>query len=240
MKSTAEEAKKKSQKKKATGKKENGIGRKSVKAGKAGSDKLPFGELLGHTGQISSIVTNGLDLAEASIRLGINLVNKFGAVVQGQVIDKMASTVFQGAASFQQKPEEAGTQATDYQYSDEAGTPQSPNTHRSLFIVNRLPLFPGSPVHITFSINNDSASASKGIRLELEDFIGATSGFKLLSGVFEIKPSQIVIAPMDFEKFILAGMVPSEAPPDSYNSWIKVSGVEEIKIPVILAVSIPV
>jgi hypothetical protein len=110
--------------------------------------------------------------------------------------------------------------------------------HKNLYyIVNRLPLFPGGPVQLSFSINNDSASAAKKIRLEIEDFIGATNHFKIKSKMFSVKPSDIIIAPMDFEKFVLTGKVPAEAPADSYNSWIKVSGEEEIKIPVILAVS---
>lgn len=212
--------------------KSDGKGAKTAKEG-----KLYAEDLLRRTEQISSIVTKGLDLAEASIRLGINLINKFGSTAQGQIIDRITGPVFQGAEPHQQRPEEPRPQAPGYQYGEEAGIPQPPDAHRSLYIVNRLPLFPTSPVHLSFSINNDSASLAKKICLELEDFIGATHRFKIKSKMFSIKPSDIVIAPMDFEKFVLTGKIPAGAPADSYNSWIKVQGEEELKIPVILAVS---
>jgi hypothetical protein len=236
MRSTETDKKQKnSGKRKTSGKRTNKSDGKTSKGSPAG--RLSAHELLSRTEQLSSILTKGLDLAEASIRLGINLVNKFGSVAQGQIIDRLSGPILQGPATYQKNPEEQGSSAQGYQNTEEAGIPQPSDTHKNLYIVNRLPLFSGSPVQLSFSINNDSASAAKKIRLEIEDFIGATSRFKIKSKMFSIKPSNIIIAPMDFEKFVLTGKVPAEAPADSYNSWIKVSGEEEIKIPVILAVS---
>jgi fructose-1-phosphate kinase PfkB-like protein len=42
---------------------------------------------------------------------------------------------------------------------------------------------------------------------------------------------------MDFERFVLTGSIPADAPEDSYNGWILVDGDEQMRIPVVLLVS---
>jgi hypothetical protein len=44
------------------------------------------------------------------------------------------------------------------------------------------------------------------------------------------------IAPMDFEKFVLTGTLPADAPPDVYRGSVIVGSTDEMSIPVRLVV----
>lgn len=187
--------------------------------------------------QLGSILVKGLDLVEASITLGVNLANRLGAVVQEQASDRVerASRPY---PEWRETPyAEPGMGTTPY-YQDEPGRAGGAETPPiANYVVNRLPLFPGSPVRVTFTINNDSASSPRRLRLRVEGFVGELQRAVLDGKGFTVKPATRVIEPLDFDKFTLAGAIPQDAVPDAYGGWIVVSSQhEELRIPVRLVV----
>jgi hypothetical protein len=178
--------------------------------------------------QIGALLNKGFDLAEAGIGLGVNIVSRLGSMVQEQVISKIVTGERPGAAGLQ-------TSAENGPLPPEPAV-ESPGAPEATGISNRMPLFPGSPVSISFSINNDSLS-SKKLKLGVENFVGQIHQFKLDSQTFSIHPSDKVIAPMDFDKFTLKGRIPQEAPEDTYHGWILVTGEEKFRIPAALIVT---
>jgi F0F1-type ATP synthase membrane subunit c/vacuolar-type H+-ATPase subunit K len=172
-----------------------------------------FGELLG----------KGLDLAEAGLSLGLTVVGTLGAVAQQKIFEK----VMEGAAS-----EPSAPQST-------APPPASPETAPApptFGITNRLRLAPGLPVSISFSINNDSATAPKQVVLRLEPFTGERTGALLPPASLAVTPDTAAIAPMDFEKFVLRGTIPESTPPDLYHGSIAVDAETVMRIPVLLVI----
>ncbi|GAB4379507.1 MAG: hypothetical protein Kow0042_28990 [Calditrichia bacterium] len=184
------------------------------------------------TDQLSAIVSKGFDLAEASITLGINLVNRLGSVAQEKLIEKVTDMGRSFTAGGE--PPNAGDTAYPGEQEPESAGEQSPGV---MYIQNRLPLFPGSPVQVSFSLSNDSPTTPKKLKLRLEGFVGQMQGMVIDGKGFSIKPASKVIAPMDFDKFTLVGQIPQQAVSDHYAGWILVSGEEELKIPVRLIVT---
>jgi hypothetical protein len=115
-----------------------------------------------------------------------------------------------------------------------APPPQAPE-EPAYGITNRLPLLPGGPVQISFSINNDSMIEPKKVQVRVEGFTGDTHGAQISSALFKVKPAQKTIAPVDFDKFYLTGTLPADVPPDVYRGCVVVTSDTELGIPVILA-----
>jgi hypothetical protein len=182
-------------------------------------------ELRGRIDQVGAILAKGLDLAEAGLSLGVTIVSRVGAVAQEKLLDRVAA-----AAATADHPEAPAPAAAP-----PAPPPAAPAS--GFGITNRLPLTPGGAVRISFSINNESATASKKVALQVEGFAGEATGRSIDAAGFAVKPAKKVIEPMDFEKFILEGAVPADAPPDIYRGAILVASDGELRIPVWLAVT---
>ena len=188
----------------------------------AGKRKPPASDKLREAaGQTGSILKKILELADASVGLGVNVVSLLASVAQAQIGAKL--------------PPEEGSFAGPAPQQGGDGRAAPPN----YCVANRTPLAPGGAVRIPFSINNDLPQTTKRLVVSAHDFVGATQAFKLDDAAFSVEPSEKTIAPLDFEKFVLVGAVPADAPEDSYNGWILVGGDEQMKIPVVLMVSRP-
>lgn len=182
--------------------------------------------------QVGAILGKGLDLAEAGVSLGVTIVNRIGTVAQKQVLERMMATAFQAGAPGPSEgtppPEQAPPPGMD-----STPAPQAP----AFYIANRLPLAPGGPIKVSFSINNDSLVAPKKVALHIEGFMGEATGASLPASAVAVKPPARTIAPVDFEKFILRGTVPEHTPPDVYLGWVVVDSEEQLRIPLRLTVS---
>ena len=184
--------------------------------------------------QIGALMSKSLDLAEASLTLGLNFVQRLGSTVQEQVIDRLSHV----GQSFAQPAAEPGqrTQARDSE--PEAAPQPKPAPARPFAgVMNQQPLFPGSAVRVSFSINNDSPSAEKKVALKLEALEGEISHTRLAGSALSIQPASATIAQMDFEKFIIRGLVPMDTRNDAYQGWIVVSGDEQLRIPLRLVIT---
>lgn len=177
----------------------------------------------GRADQVGALFSKGLDLAEAGLSLGVTLVNRVGVAAQQQIVER-----FMSQAATAVDPATAGAPAPS--------APAAPEPE-AYGISNRLPLQPGSEVRVSFSINNDSMVAPKKVALGLEGFVGDAHGRRLNAAGFAVQPARKTIAPMDFEKFVLKGVVPPKAPPDVYRGWVIVGSDTELRIPVWLVVS---
>ena len=172
--------------------------------------------------QMSSLVSKVLELADAGVGLGINVVSLLNTLARSQVA---------GAA-----PAEPQAQGDERPPAPPEDAPHA-EAPRNYCIVNRRPIRPGGPVQVSFSINNDLPDAAKKLRVTAQGFAGATRGFSFDGAGFSVQPSEQLIDPMDFERFVLTGSIPADAPEDSYNGWILVDGDEQMRIPVVLLVS---
>jgi hypothetical protein len=186
-------------------------------------------------------MAKGLDLAEAGLTFGLNLVQKLGTTVQDQVIGKIAEA---GKSFVQRAPDYSRSQESEPSNAgagDETAryAPGSASAGGFGGISNRLPLFPGSTVHVSFSINNESAQAEKKVSVRLEGLVGELSGATLQASRFPVQPAEIRIKPLDFEKFVITGVVPATARSDAYSGWIVVTGDDTLRIPVKLVVTGP-
>jgi hypothetical protein len=183
----------------------------------------------GQGDQLRAIFEKGLDLAEASLSLGLTVINRVGSAAQEQILS-VTRNPQQAGATAPPDSEQAATARTGRP----AGAPASeppPAEEPQYYITNRLPLAPGAPVKVSFSINNDSVATPKKVRLRLEGFTGETEGARIADTGFTLTPALKTIAPMDFEKF-----VPPETPPDVYHGSVVVSAGEEFRIPVRLVI----
>jgi hypothetical protein len=180
--------------------------------------------------QVGQLLSRSLDLAEAGLTLGVSLMNKVGAAAQQQILERFMS----GAAAVV----EAGMAQAQAPAPEPPPPPAEPAGPEpgAFGITNLLPLLPGTPVKVGFSINNDSMDSPKKLTLSLEGFIGEAHGHSL-EAALSLKPARKTIAPMDFEKFVLEGTVPAATPPDVYRGWIIVSSDTEMRIPAWLSVS---
>ncbi len=192
------------------------------------------------TEQLGATLAKGLDLAEASLSLGLTLMTRLGSMVQESVLEKVGEH-FPGPASPVQSgggPDRQATAAPAPSPSPAAsGVPSGDDVAYS--INNRLPLFPGQPVSVSFSINNDSEEVVKRVKLRVEGFVGQISAVSFPSEGFSVKPGLCAIAPMDFEKFMLKGTLPSDIPSDVYIGKVVVTADHSLEIPVRLVVGPP-
>jgi hypothetical protein len=104
-------------------------------------------------------------------------------------------------------------------------------------VTNRQPLFPGSPLRVSFSINNESPSVAKKISVKLGNLTGEISHANFDASGLAVEPATATIAPMDFEKFVITGVVPAGLKSDAYQGWIVVAGEEQLRIPLRLAIT---
>lgn len=195
-----------------------------------GADDTADG-LRGRADQFGALFSKGLDLAEAGLSLGVTLVNRVGDVAQQQIVERFMS---QSAGAV-----EPGMAAPPQPTAEMASAPSATAASEldGYGISNRLPLLRGGEVRVSFSINNDSMETPKKVALSLEGFVGDAHGRRLNVAGFTVKPGRKTIAPMDFEKFVLEGVLPPKVPPDIYRGWVVVSSDVELRIPVRLSVS---
>jgi hypothetical protein len=210
----------------------NGIGHEAPASGTAAPPPEPGSELRERLDRLGDIVARGFDLAEAGMSLGLTLLTTVGAAAQKKILEPVMESALAGAfnisgqAAAEAPPASAAAQST-------ADLPAP----AEYIIVNRLPLVPGAPFAVSFSISNDDALAEKPVSLSVEPPIGERSGVKLPLQFITVIPQQAVIAPMDFEKFSLRGALPPELPPDRYHGFVLVDGT--VRIPVLLSVGGP-
>ncbi|TAN74299.1 MAG: hypothetical protein EPN14_09320 [Gallionella sp.] len=209
-------------------------------------------ELLHNRAHFEEVVNKGLDLAEAGIGIGFDVVARLGSILKGQVLDKIGNANMLNPAM--------GNHAAGQGYADNRQAPENPQHHGQTgtspaqspgdtaqnggaapgyYLFNRLPLFPGAEAALPFSINNDSLTADKMIRIGIEGFVGEARQAVLDAGTFSVTPNEIAIAPADFEKFVLKGTIPAAAPADNYRGWLVLSEQGVYRIPVVLSVSDP-
>jgi len=194
----------------------------------------------GLTDQVGSVVSKLLELAEAGVDLGNNFLSLLNSLAQNQLQENLNSgDGAYGSASAPGAPEGTAATAGPAPHSGAAAEVEGPGPDASYCIINRLPLPPGSPVQVSFSINNDLPRKKRKLHVAASGFVGAVHGFELDDRSFSVQPAEKTIAPMDFEKFVLKGKIPKDAPQDSYNGWINVDGDEDMKIPVVLVVTPP-
>jgi hypothetical protein len=190
----------------------------------------------GDPDQVSSLLAKTLDLAEASVTLGLSLVERLGTSMQEQVLGKIS----QAGQSFMQAAMKGAPAASAAAGEPEPAGPATPAASPAAGfagVTNRQPLFPGSPVRVSFSINNDAADATKKVSVKLEGLEGELTHERLAASALTVEPSRATIAEMDFEKFLVAGVVPINARSDAYLGWIVVTGDEQLRIPLRLVVT---
>jgi hypothetical protein len=202
-------------------KKTPGAGGKKAAAPPKETKAPPAKPSAGPSAQMGSLVSRFLELADAGVGLGINVVTLLNTLAKSQVAGVPAEHPAEGDG---RPPAPA----------EEAGRAEAP---RNYCIINRRPIHPGSAVQVSFSINNDLPDAAKKLRVTVQGFVGAAGGFSFDGAGFSVQPQEQVVEPMDFERFVLTGSIPADAPEDSYNGWILVDGDEQMRIPVVLLVS---
>jgi len=173
--------------------------------------------------RFGEIIAKGLDLAEAGMSLGLTIISTVGAAAQTKIFEKMMDSV---------APDTAPPDAVR----SSAAAPAASAAPAGFGIVNRLPLAPGAPFRISFSVNNDSADAPRHVTLAVEPFTGEATGALLPPALMEVMPAAAAIAPMDFEKFVLQGAIPPSTPPDTYRGHVAVHAESTMRIPVLLVV----
>ena len=214
--------------------------RKSTAQASAHADQNTKSEdsMFGHGDQIGTTFAKGLDLAEAGLSLGLTLINRFGTMMQDSVLEKFSGVMGAATASSQ---ESAPSSSRSHDSTVPGPSPEHPEgiepQDPAYYIANRLPLTPGQPAHVSFSINNDSMDAAKNVKLKVDGFIGSTQGQVFPCKGFTVSPGTKTIEPMDFEKFILKGVIPAGLPPDIYHGRIVVMSEQAIEIPVKLLVT---
>jgi hypothetical protein len=187
-------------------------------------------ELVGPMGQMTALTSKLIDLADAGLGLGMNVVSLLTSLAKAQIGGALQPDGGPAAA----RPERSAPAAPPAPAAEGSADRSGP---RSYCIVNRTPLYPGSPVQVSFSINNDLPETAKNLIVSARGFAGAAQGFQIDNRLFAVEPPEKLIAAMDFDRFVLKGNIPLEAPEDSYNGWILVDGDEQLRIPVVLLVS---
>ncbi len=166
-----------------------------------------------------------LDLAEAGLSLGLTVASTLSAVAQQKIFEKVMDRAMPDTA-----PEPpTGPMAPPPQDDPQEALP-------TLGITNRLRLTPGMPLMVSFSINNDSSVAPKQVALTIESFTGERTGSLLPPASLSVTPEVASIEPMDFEKFVLRGVIPEAVQPDTYHGEIHVASGATMRIPVWLVV----
>lgn len=212
-----------------------GQAKPETKSRASGPGRAPVVGLFDRADQIGTILGKGLDLVEAGVALGLNLVNRLGAIAQESIINRLATPFSAAAGSAAQPKTEAAGEASE---ASQAAT-AAPDQGGESYIANRIPGFAGHPTRVTFSINNDAYDTPKHVRLSVEGFTGRNGGATFDATHLVIEPAIGTIEPMDFEKFTLSGTLPRDLRPDVYEGRILVASDETIGIPVRLLVSEP-
>ena len=194
--------------------------------------------LFGKSDQIGATFSKGLDLAEAGLSLGLTLINRFGTMVQDSVLEKFSGVMASASAPSSTEDRTSDGARHSSPPAQERDSAEFTGTHDpNYYIVNRLPLSAEGPVNVSFSINNDSLEAGKKVKVQVEGFVGLTHGQSFSSEGFAVTPSSKVIAPMDFEKFVLKGKLPAGLPADIYQGRVIVTADQAFDIPVKLMVT---
>jgi len=185
-------------------------------------EKAPAGvELRERLDQVGTILAKGLDLAEAGVSLGVTILSRVSVAAQQKIREGL----------------DAANQPPASEPAPAAEPPPEPEPEYGL--TNRLPLVPGAEVKISFSVNNDSMTDVKKVDLSVRGFAGDNENGSLDATIFSIKPAQKTIAPVDFEKFVLQGVLPGTIVPDVYRGVVIVASDKDLAIPVILVVTPP-
>jgi hypothetical protein len=181
--------------------------------------------------QMGTILAKGLDLAEAGVSLGVTILNRVSLAAQQKIREGLDSAAqSQSAAQPGAQPGPPGV------------TPDAPAESAEADqygLTNRLPLTPGGEVSISFSVNNDSVTDVRKVEFKVQGFAGESQQAAIDASAFAVKPGQKTIAPVDFEKFVLKGVVPETTPPDVYRGVVVVRSDKDLFIPVILVVTPP-
>ncbi|MGR4865695.1 hypothetical protein [Caulobacter sp. LARHSG274] len=200
-------------------------------SGKVGADAVdkPPGPVAGvelreRLDQMGTILAKGLDLAEAGVSLGATILNRVSLAAQQKIREGLD-------AAGQPPPAPPGAAPEEPVEPDEA--------EAAYGLSNRLPLTPGGEVSISFSVNNDSMTEVRKVEFKVQGFAGETRRAAIDAAVFAVKPAQKTIAPVDFEKFVLKGVVPETIPPDVYRGVVVVRSDKDLFIPVVLVVTPP-
>lgn len=186
-------------------------------------------DLKGRLDRYGEILVKGLDLAEAGLSLGLMVIGRVGTAAQEKIVERFMDQVMP-------TPNAAASSAPPSPGPSPQAPPQAAPEAPAYGITNRLPLVPGAPFSVSFSINNDSSEGAKRVGLGVEPFTGERSGAALPANTLAVLPSAADIAPMDFEKFVLQGVIPLEMPPDIYHGAVSVGPESGIRIPVRLVV----
>lgn len=187
----------------------------------ASSNQGPSPEMMSFKARLDrlgEIVGKGMDLAEAGMNLGLTIIGTVGTAAQQR---------FPAQPSGGTPPVQPGAQAA---------APADQDAPPGYGITNRLPIAPGNPISISFSVNNDSVSAPKQVSLSVEGFAGEEPNAVLPPDCLRVVPATATIAPMDFEKFVLEGKLPDDARPGIYQGAVRVVSDLDITIPVWLMV----
>jgi hypothetical protein len=181
--------------------------------------------------QMGTILAKGLDLAEAGVSLGVTILNRVSLAAQQKIREGLDS------AAQSQSEAQPGAQP-----GPPGATPDAPAESAEADqygLTNRLPLTPGGEVRISFSVNNDSVTDVRKVEFKVQGFAGESQQAAIDASAFAVKPGQKTIAPVDFEKFVLKGVVPETTPPDVYRGVVVVHSDKDLFIPVILVVTPP-
>ena len=181
--------------------------------------------------QMGTILAKGLDLAEAGVSLGVTILNRVSLAAQQKIREGLDSAAqSQSGAQPGAPPGPPGV------------TPDAPAESAEADqygLTNRLPLTPGGEVRISFSVNNNSVTDVRKVEFKVQGFAGESQQAAIDASAFAVKPAQKTIAPVDFEKFVLKGVVPETTPPDVYRGVVVVHSDKDLFIPVILVVTPP-
>jgi hypothetical protein len=181
--------------------------------------------------QMGTILAKGLDLAEAGVSLGVTILNRVSLAAQQKIREGLDS------AAQSQPGTQPGPQPGPPGVAPDAPAESAEADQYGL--TNRLPLTPGGEVRISFSVNNDSVTDVRKVEFKVQGFAGESQQAAIDAAAFAVKPGQKTIAPVDFEKFVLKGVVPETTPPDVYRGVVVVRSDKDLFIPVILVVTPP-
>lgn len=188
-------------------------------------------ELRERLDQMGTILAKGLDLAEAGVSLGVTILNRVSLAAQQKIREGLDS------AAQSQPGAQPGAQPGSSGVTPDAPAESAEADQYGL--TNRLPLTPGGEVRISFSVNNDSVTDVRKVEFKVQGFAGESQRAAIDASAFTVKPGQKTIAPVDFEKFVLRGVVPETTPPDVYRGVVVVRSDKDLFIPVILVVTPP-
>jgi hypothetical protein len=181
-------------------------------------------ELRERLDQVGTILAKGLDLAEAGVSLGATILNRVSLAAQQKIREGLDA-----AGQPQPAPPDAAPEE-----------PAEPGEAEAAYgLANRLPLTPGGEVSVSFSVNNDSMTEVRKVEFKVQGFAGESHQAAIDATAFTVKPAQKTIAPVDFEKFVLKGVVPETVPPDVYRGVVVVRSDKDLFIPVVLVVTPP-